>query len=524
MSGLGQVRYNPHINSPTNLAGALHLSRGELAGIDAMESDMIKKVYACLFFWVLTAVAAPAYGQSDVKALFHPTESSIKQILSLFKKSYSRVDIAMYNMDVSDRSDLFAGLQSKTIQARIENGDLEVRMIFEGYGSPRENLERVYAIEKKLGFDVRFLKSSRKAHHKYAVFYGSQTEEATVITGSANWSLKSQRKYDEQILVFEGLLQVSRAFLQQFNMLWGLSEDPGFTAIDPDFQGLEFEYPDGGGIAAEQEDGVSTYFSTKNFKVSAGTLKLKKEAKQSPALTGVVVSAIASAEQSLKIASTRINSRPIYDAITEALDRGVAVDIFVNKDQYKPEFVRNRWVLNGCSEENKKCCDSDGEYNAYLKQCSSGQIFAHFLDNKYQGSSDLRVRIKTFGLDPTAYLSNQMHSKYLIVDYARVLAGSFNYSVSSEYQHLENMVSFTAEDYPKAVNAFVQNFETIFERQRDSFLSKNGLPVKMENAYNNGLQIDCSYMPVSLSYAEADAFYNLPRGARKWRKLNQVCK
>ena len=55
-----------------------------------------------------------------------------------------------------------------------------------------------------------------------------------------------------------------------------------------------------------------------------------------------------------------------------------------------------------------------------------------------------------------------MHHKYVIVDDARVLTGSYNFSSNAEVDSFENTVVFEAERYPELVDAFVDNFETLW--------------------------------------------------------------
>ena len=65
----------------------------------------------------------------DLSALFHPVDPTLEKIAELVKGPYSRIDIAMYNMESTSKSPVVAALASAKVQQRIKSGKLKIRVM-----------------------------------------------------------------------------------------------------------------------------------------------------------------------------------------------------------------------------------------------------------------------------------------------------------------------------------------------------------------------------------------------------------
>jgi phosphatidylserine/phosphatidylglycerophosphate/cardiolipin synthase-like enzyme len=429
----------------------------------------------------------------SARVLFHPYDPTLETISIELLAAEQNIDIAMYNLDVTDGSPVIRTIKSDVFQQKMRDQGLRVRLIFEGYGDAADVRARSEALEQ-LGIDVRWLKGGKKVHHKFAVI-DSDRDRATVISGSANWSLSSQRNYDENILFFPNNISYASDFQSEFNLLWSMSEEFGNVLFSDPLQVTP----------SDDIPGLSVVFNTSNYVVQNGQLRKSNDLKGWE-LTRSIVKSIDEAKHTIRIASTRLVLRPIYDALVEAAGRGVKIDLLINQDQYAPSYIRNRWKLNQCGDK-------------YSEECSVSQVLGYHIQNEdFAGRDNVKVRVKFFSLSLRSTLSKQMHSKYIIVDDARVLTGSFNWSVSSEWEHLENVQIIDASTYSTVVNDFIKNHEVIFEQGRQEtapYLER------LNKAASSGQKTDCRFAPMALSYSEIDQIVDLPSKYRK--KFSDIC-
>jgi len=435
------------------------------------------------FLLNITIVLISVSAWSNVEVLFHPYDSTLQKIAETFKNAEATIDMALYNIDTSKSNPVIKVLASEEIQKRIQNGDLHVRIIFEGYDTKEANEAKMQKLED-LGIDARRMGISKKMHHKFAtVDTGKKNQQ--LITGSANWSVSSRRNYNENILYIKDKPGITQVFQEQFNFLWENAKEFGFTGANraPSFL-----------LRADLEPGFEVDFNTDNFVVTDKGFKRSKDVQF--VLTKTVVDAIDSAKTKVEIATTRLKLRPIYEAILRAAKRGVKVDIVVSMGEYRQYFFRRRMKMRDCSD-------------IYLSKCSSGQNFAVFLsDRKYEGKKNVKVRVKYTDLREAEYLRKQMHSKYVIVDESVVLTGSFNYSYSSEYNHFENIVSISGHDYPGVIDSFLEDHNRLWKLNRKSYKS-------IKSKVRSGTQLNCNLESMTLSFYEVDMIYRAARRANK---------
>lgn len=452
------------------------------------------KFIRTIFFSLIIFTAI--YAQAGVEVLFHPYDKTLDKAAEAIRNAHHSVDMALYNIDATKGSPVFRELVSNETQKKIKDGKLQVRLIFEGYAELQADDDKKMAAFEKLGVDVKHLKSSKKMHHKFAVIdYGHKDE--SLITGSANWSTGSMNNYSEAIMFFEDSPKLTQAYASEYQLMWRTAVEFGKSHLyekeaiiaRPKF------YP--GKLAHFNSDN----FSIKGSKISAKSTKTNK----GWTLTRQIVKAIDGADDSIKIATTRFKIRPIYNALLRAAKRGVKIDIVVSMGEYSAKKWRDQKTLKSCKEE-------------YDRKCSSGQNFATFIvRDDFTKHENVNLRVKFFHLDLKEYLSHQMHSKYIIIDDELVLSGSFNWSVSSEYNHIENLVELDANQNNQqgALDSYNMDFDRLWSLNRTKLKS---LQSRIKRARSSKRKMYCGFKPMTLSHTEIDQLLSLSGGTTVCRK------
>lgn len=406
---------------------------------------------ACWGLALLTIFAVHT-AQAKIEVLFHPHDPTLEKIGQWIETAQSSIDIAMYNLETSASSPVIQALQSPSVQKRLQTGRLHVRLIFEGYAAPQDNEKKMAELEK-LGLDVRFLGKSVKVHHKFAVI-DAGLPSAKVVTGSANWSLSSYRNYNENILFFTGEDEVTGRYDLEFSRLWSASQE--FGRDDDASERPVADYDD--------EDGVAVFFN------SPRTLGVTDT--QETMLTNQVVRLINEAQHTLQIATTRVRLTPVLEALRAAADRGVHIQIVISQDDYMDIGRRASYLL---------------------------------------GRKNLELRVKFYSLKVSDYMTYQMHNKFLIADGEKILAGSFNWSTSSETRHIENLIELAGEKAAQVMPAYVNEFSSIFELGRDQY---DAVAERLERLQADGQVPACAITPMALHVPEIRKLVKLGKGCR----------
>lgn len=448
---------------------------------------------------ILLALLLSVSAMAEVTAMFHPYDHTFKAIVSRIKKAKVRIDMALYNIDSKKNNPIIAMITSEEIQAKIKAGELEIRLIFEGYEAKSKNKHKMMTLES-YGIDVKFLGSSRKMHHKFAIIDGHH-----LITGSANWSMSSRKNYNENILFFDNESEVAQTYQAQFDLLWGISKEIGVARNYKDMK-LDFlSFHEDHDQDYLKDESISAFFNTKNFDIKKN--RLRKSKRVGYILTKKIVESIDKATDHIQIASTRIKLRPIYEALKRAATRGVQIDIVVTMGEYKYKSKRKKIKLNNCE-------------NIFNKECSTSKNFSILLSrNDFVGSKNVRVRLKFFNVDTTAYLNKQMHSKYIIIDNSTLITGSFNWSYSAEFNHIENIVVIKGSENAQIINSFTKDFNNLWSLRRTSYRK---FLAKMRTAFYAKKKIDCSFAPMTLAFHEID--FMLGMGKVFGKRTTSICK
>ena len=421
------------------------------------------------------------------KVWFHPHDPSLYEIADILYNAQETIDIAMYNLDVTQKNPIISAIARPEIQSRLAEGTLSIRLIFEGYSSKESNANKMAELER-LGIDARYLGASKKVHHKFAVIDGG-TASPELITGSANWSLSSYNHYSENIVYLSDEPSVSANYQNEFNFLWEKSNEFGWRGVH------KVRNPDLAIFSNIQNSGVLAIFNSSQFIWGESGPKVDSKTK-GYVLTRKIVSAIDSATERIEIATTRIKLRPIYEAILRAADRGVEINIIVTMGQYERPWKRYQLKLPKC-------------VSIFERKCSVGTKYSILLDKgDFPGSENVNVRLKYFNLKHSAYLDQQMHNKYMIVDNHKVWTGSFNWSHSSEFNHIENVLVIPGGLYPQILNDFSQDFDRLWNQNRKEY---SEIYETISNSLSQGIKINCKLPPISLKFREIDRLQELSK-------------
>lgn len=416
---------------------------------------------------------------ADIKTMFHPYDPTMKEIGEYIMNAESTVDMALYNIDTSRTNPVIAALSDSKVQERMKSGELTVRILFEGYDSKENNHKKMAQLEA-LGLNAKYLGVGRKMHHKFATI-DTYSRKPVLITGSANWSMSSRHNYNENIIYLEDKPGITSSFQKQFNLLWSQAKEFGKAAEQA--QQRSEVLP-----VSRLEEGFEVHFNTENFKVTSKGFR-KDSSKKGFALTRQIVDLINNAEHKIEIATTRLKLRPIYEALKSAAARGVKIEAVLTMGEYSPSYFRKRKKVKDCED-------------IYAEKCSTSQNFSIFLeDEDYRGKENVSVRIKHFDIRKDLYLQKQMHSKYIIADNKTLITGSFNWSISSEYSHFENIVTVSGEHYPRVLEDFNHDFDRLWELNREAY---EPFVETLEKKSQRAEPIKCGFEPMTLTFKEID--------------------
>lgn len=394
---------------------------------------------------ILIAAAAFFLGVSagSIEVLFHPHDPALTKTASWIVEARGQIDLALYSLDTHESSPVIQALKAAETRRRIDGGELRVRLVFEGYGSKEDAIRKMQALED-LGVDVREFARSAKMHHKFAVI-DPEGPRGRVITGSANWSMMSQRNYDENTLYFENEPEPLARFRHEFDRLWAQSRE--FGNAGPELPEGPRDFPD--------QPGVAIHFNTTRW--------IDRESNESRFLAGEVIRVIDESRAAIDAATTRARHPDILAALERASARGVRVRLLIGQDDYRDVWKRSAALLDPVN---------------------------------------LILRIKMYNFTPGNFLTRQMHHKFLIIDDRVLLTGSYNWSLSSENGHVENLVELRDEAAAPVMGRYRREFDRLWDLGRDRW------PAVLEETRRlrrEGRLPRCAFAPMALAYAEARA-------------------
>jgi phosphatidylserine/phosphatidylglycerophosphate/cardiolipin synthase-like enzyme len=253
------------------------------------------------------------------------TNSVASRIARFIGQARSTLDIAIYDFRLQGEP---SSIVSEAIRDRAKAG-VAVRILFDAVinreprPSPTEAPALVEADKKPPGTetfvgsfaDVASLKAITGyrvlMHNKYIV-RDALSPNAAVFTGSANYTNDSWG-LQENNLLFVGSQSLAMLYAKDFADLWArgrIRETPG-------------------------SDDVAT-IAVGDVDVAVGFTP-----QESPAVVKEIVGAITGARTTLQVASVVISSGPILAALSEAIDRGIALDGLYDGPQM--DQVERQW-------------------------------------------------------------------------------------------------------------------------------------------------------------------------------------
>ena len=306
------------------------------------------------------------------------------RIARFIGQAQATLDIAIYDFRLHGEP---ASIISAAIRDRVQAG-VTVRILFdaatnrERHLSPAEAPALLEADMKSPGMenfvgsfaDVASLKAITGyrvlMHNKYIV-RDALSPNAAVFTGSANYTNDSWG-LQENNLIFVGSQSLATSYASDFTDLWSrgrIRESPG-------------------------NDDVAS------IAVGAIDVAVGFTPGESPAVLKEIVGAIAGARTTLKVASVVISSGPILAALSEAIDRGIALDGLYDGPQM--DQVERQWRAA----------------NVGADKVNTWQKVAHRLARKNSIPFDIHNPHQPH---------NFMHNKLVVAD-DTVIMGSFNLS------------------------------------------------------------------------------------------------
>jgi len=306
------------------------------------------------------------------------------RIARFIGQAQTTLDIAIYDFRLHGEP---ASIISAAIRDRVQAG-VTVRILFdaatnrERHLSPAEAPALLEADMKSPGTenfvgsfaDVASLKAITGyrvlMHNKYIV-RDALSPNAAVFTGSANYTNDSWG-LQENNLIFIGSQSLATSYASDFTDLWSrgrIRESPG-------------------------NDDVAS------IAVGAIDVAVGFTPGESPAVLKEIVGAIAGARTNLQVASVVISSGPILAALSEAIDRGIALDGLYDGPQM--DQVERQWRAA----------------NVGADKVNTWQKVAHRLARKNSIPFDIHNPHQPH---------NFMHNKLVVAD-DTVIMGSFNLS------------------------------------------------------------------------------------------------
>ena len=420
---------------------------------DIAEVDAVSWVGPVAISQLVDAVAdrctvTPPTASEEV--IFSPQDyetSHLARVAGLIDGAETSIDIAMYSF--SDR-----GIQD-ALQRAVSRG-VTIRMIFETASSDRSSPAGTASARlEDMGIEVRWI--NKIMHHKFAIIDGARTDlaaaaNATLVTGSGNWSNSAGTRYDENTLFFHGNVELALRYQREFNHLWDNGRLFVHNESIPALEAIaiaESDIPD--------DPTVDAVFTSANFNVtqSARYGATFSVVRGQNTVADRWVDLISHAQRSIRIASGHLRSRPIAEALIAAHEANPDLDIRVYLDGQEYLAASTHAIQES---DLATCLDAAGTSVARREDClDSGFLFSYQV---HEAGIALRYKYYAYRWDYSYAV--QMHDKLMIVDDETVITGSYNLSDNAEHATMENDVIFTGPTHRALVDAYIDAFDQMW--------------------------------------------------------------
>lgn len=416
--------------------------------------------------------------------------SHLPRVAQLIDGAQRSLDIAMYSYSDS-------GIQQALGRA-VARG-VKVRFVFETAGTDKSLQAAALGSSKsagieKLGINVRYV--TKVMHHKFMIVDGPRddaaaADDATLVTGSANWSNGAATKYDENTLFLQGYPELVLRMQREFNLLWEHSGDFVFDpALPYELSTLAIE------DAALPEDPSShVKFTSANFRIRETSFGVTGTNE----VADYLVAGIQGATKSIHIASGHFRSRLVAEALMAKVAAEPSLDVRVMLDgqEYLSESAHDKQVAAlstclaaaGTSDAKKRACLDKGYYFGYEASLNN-----------------VPVRYKYYAYRWNAAYAVQMHNKLMIVDGDELYTGSYNLSDNAEHNTFENMFRLVGPEFAGLIGQYEATFDRLWELGR-----AEGLLGRLQETITTASTVPLVFDPISLEWQEVTDLKSLLR-------------
>lgn len=414
------------------------------------------------FVVVVLTLFMGRFAAASPEAFFSPETDLVARIAQELNGAKKSIDLAIYTFS--------SPLVMKELEEAQKRG-VQVRLIV------RKSIESgqpgFLAELQKAGAEIRWI--NKINHHKFLIVDG-----ALLLSSSGNFSETAlQRSYDENLVVCGDCVKATKAFREEFDFL--------FTNANPLIPGETS--PEELTLARRPAEAKTpaAYFTSRNFQPAVDrrrqTKRLESIDESQPGNVETrLIQAIGGAKSRVQIATGHFRSWNLMNALTEAVKRGVKVELVLDSQEYVSTFKR------AAEAQELAECVAGGKAEAECRK--RGYYFSR---HAYEGGVD--VRIKSYALRWDFMKAPQMHHKYMIIDGKTLYTGSYNWSYNAEFESVENVWVLREAS---VVRDFLRNFEMVRE------YGAAEIPRLLREFRDAKDELPFHYTPVSLSYPEMD--------------------
>jgi phosphatidylserine/phosphatidylglycerophosphate/cardiolipin synthase-like enzyme len=150
--------------------------------------------------------------------------------------------------------------------------------------------------------------------------------------------------------------------------------------------------------------------------------------------------------------------RPVAEALIAKKQANPAIDIKVYLDQQ--EWISTSGDL--AQQAQVEDCIARASTSSQVRDCT----YNSYLFSKALVDAGIDVRFKAYSYRWNHAYAVQMHSKYMIIDRAELISGSYNLSMNAEHSTFENALHVSGAQFKPLVEAFEANFASMWETGR----------------------------------------------------------
>ncbi len=373
---------------------------------------------------------------------FAPKTNLDQIVVEQIQRARQQIDIAIYTF----RSEAI-------VQALVEklktNPDFELRLLvrkvsleaLSPYLSPLEKALKAQGLDTS---NIRFVNVTN--HHKFMLI-----DKKVLLNTSGNFNdTPLAASYDENLLVCSrSCPELVASFQNEFEFLYKYSNP---LLITDEISSDSFSKPslseDTLRVAKAALNQDLALFTSVNFEPAVRNDRYIFRLKKHLNLGWVeqnILKYLSSAQKSIKVATGHLRSYTLANALRQASQRGVKVELILDGQEYlSPDY-------QAIEDLEKEQCLQKG---IDLEDCV--QTGFHF--GRWLHQEGVHVYFKYYMISWDFINAPQMHHKYVIVDDKLVLTGSYNWSKNAEFKTFENKIVL---DHKPSVLKFIRNFDEL---------------------------------------------------------------